>query len=95
VWSSDDAITWAEQRRDNGTPPYTHPTHGAIWIDGQVIAVHQQGGLFTSVDGGATWTRMGPEDGRWSGLLTEHAGYIIGLAQGVWIGTPTNRQVGD
>ena len=91
VWASDDGIAWREVHSDNGTPPYSHPTHGAVWLGETIIGVHRYTDtLFESTDGGTTWVRSHPfshEDDHYLHALHIHEDVVIATVGGLWIGT--------
>jgi len=87
VWrSTDDGATWVELVASSGIPPYSHPTHDAVWLDERIVAVHAQVGLFTSIDGGVTWSRVEGIDFGWIGELISLDGHVIALGGELWIG---------
>jgi hypothetical protein len=88
---SDDGINWREVTRDDGVPPYTHPTHDAVWLGDVIIGAHQYvDALFESSDGGATWVRTHPfshQEEIGPHHLFVHDDLVIATGGGLWIGT--------
>lgn len=94
VWTSDDGIKWQLTATDNGTPPYTHPTEGAVWIGDTVLGVQRyQDWIYESRDGGLTWIRSHPFSHEENNGIGPHRLYIkedfvIATIGGLWVGTP-------
>ena len=87
VWrSTDGGATWVELVASSGLPPYSHPTHDAVWLGERIVAVHAAVGLFTSIDGGVTWSRVEGIDFGWIDELISLDGYVIALGGELWIG---------
>ena len=92
VWASDDGISWRQVASDNGTPPYTHPTHGAVWLGDTLLGVHRYiDWIFESTDGGTTWVRSHPfthpDVQQYPHRLYVHDDKVIATLGGIWIGT--------
>ena len=94
VWTSTNGIEWQLTATDNGTPPYTHPTEGAVWIGDTVIGVQRyQDWIYESSDGGITWFRSHPVSHPENESIGPHRFFVhndvvLATVGGLWIGTP-------
>lgn len=92
VWISDDGVEWQLTATDSGTPPYTHPTEGAVWIGDTVLGVQRyQDWIYESRDGGVTWNRSHPfsheENFGHPHRLYVYEDVVIATNSGLWVGT--------
>ena len=94
VWTSDDGVEWQLTATDNGTPPYTHPTEGAVWIGDTVMGIQRNvDWIYESRDGGVTWNRSHPFSHEQNNGIGPHRLYVyedtvIATVGGLWVGTP-------
>lgn len=94
IWASADGTTWELVHKYDGDSIPSHPDRTAIWYREHIIASDPDTGIWSSSDGGVTWTR---HDWTGSGLdggvsvFTDHNGRLIATGDSIWIGTPTDQ----